>query len=250
VVHAAALVHFTEETEASNSLCNETNVLGTRSLVVAAARSRIKRFVLMSSVKVNGEETCGDAYTPHDAPDPRGAYARSKWEAEKVVAQVCAASGMEFAIIRPPLVYGPGVRSNFLRLMTWVANGYPLPFGAVRNRRSLVNVWNLADMVETTVSNPAAANRTWMVSDGEDLSTAELIRRIGVALKRRVRIFAMPEAVLRFGGKLAGIEESVIKLCGSLKVDLSQTVSLLGWNPQTSVEIALGKTADWYRSDR
>jgi nucleoside-diphosphate-sugar epimerase len=250
VVHAAGRVHSKDATEASASLCTETNVLGTQSLAVAAARLSVKRFILMSSVKVNGEGTHGTAYTPFDVPNPQGAYARSKWQAEQVVAQTCTASGMEFAIIRPPLVYGPGVRANFLRLMDWVARGYPLPFGAIRNQRSFVSVWNLADLVERSLSNPAAANRTWMVSDGEDLSTAELVRRIAVALERRVHIFPLPEVVLRFGGRMTGTGDTVMKLCGSLRVDLSHTVALLGWNPPTSMDAGLDKTADWYRSAR
>ena len=250
VVHAAARVHATDATEASAAICTETNVLGTRALALAAARLCVKRFILMSSVKVNGEETRDTAYTPFDIPHPQGAYARSKLLAEQVVAQTCAASEMEFAIIRPPLVYGPGVRANFLKLMNWVADGYPLPFGAIFNQRSFVSVWNLADMLERSLSNPAAANGIWMVSDGEDMSTAELVRRIAVALERPARIFPMPHILLKFGGRLTGTGDAVRKLCGSLRVDLSHTIELLGWDPPMSVNAALGKTADWYRSAR
>jgi UDP-glucose 4-epimerase len=134
--------------------------------------------------------------------------------------------------------------------MSWVARGYPLPFGAIRNQRSFVSIWNLADMVERSLSHPAAANRTWMVSDDEDLSIADLVRRMSVALRCRARIYPVSEAVLRIGGRFTGTEDAVRTLCGSLQVDLSRTVALLGWNPPMSLNAGLEKTADWYRSAR
>lgn len=250
VVHAAARAHVAGPTGPGAALCVETNTLGTQSLAIASSSRSVKRFILMSSVKVNGEGSRDGAYTALDVPNPRSVYAKSKWQAEQSVARACAASGMEFAIIRPPLVYGPGVRANFLGLMNWVARGYPLPVGAIRNQRSFVNVWNLADLVERSLRHPAAANRTWMVSDGDDLSTAELVHRIATALDRRARIFSVPEGVLRLTGRFTGWGEAVDRFCGSLRVDLSQTAALLGWTPPTSMATGLGRTVDWYRFTR
>jgi UDP-glucose 4-epimerase len=204
----------------------------------------------MSSVKVNGERSRGAAFTPFDVPNPRGAYASSKWQAEQVVVQTCAASGMEFAIVRPPLIYGPGVRANFLKLMNWVSRGYPLPFAAIRNERSFVSVWNLTDAVVRILSSPAAADRTLMISDGEDLSTAELATRLAAAMQCRARLIAVPDVMLRFAGFVTGTGGTVMQLCDSLRVDLSHTIGLLGWRPPMSVHAALEKTADWFRSTR
>lgn len=250
VVHAAARAHLSREALAGPSLFDETNAFGTQGLVAASARAQVKRFILLSSVKVNGEESDGDAYTPFDIPNPQDAYARSKWQAEQFVAQVCAANAMKYVIVRPPLVYGAGVQANFLRLMRWVDRGYPLPFGAIRNKRSFVSVWNLADLIESTLRNSVAVNRTWMVADGEDLSTAELVRRLAAAMGRHAHVFPVPESALRFGGRLIGRRAEISRLCGSLRVNLAQTLSLLGWKPSISVDAGLAKTIEWYCSVR
>lgn len=247
VVHAAARVHAMHGTEAGDALHVETNALGTQALAAACARAQVRQFVLLSSVKVNGDQSHA-ACSPSDVPDPRDAYGRSKWQAEQQLAQICATGAMQYTIVRAPLVYGAGVRANFLRLIRWIDRGYPLPFGAIRNKRSLVNVWNLVDLVECTLRHPAALNRTWMVSDGEDLSTADLARRIAAAIGRPARIWSVPQGALRMLGSLTGHSAEILRLCDSLCVNMAQTQSLLGWTPPVSVDAGLAKTIEWYRS--
>ena len=164
----------------------------------------MRRFIYLSSVKVNGEETDGRAYAAADEPRPRDAYARSKWRAESHIREVGAATGMETVIVRPPLVYGPGVRANFLRLLGWVERGWPLPLGAIRNRRSLVSVWNLCDLLMGLVGNVRGDGETWLVSDGDDLSTPELVRRIAAAMRKRVTLLPVPAPILLASAALLG----------------------------------------------
>jgi nucleoside-diphosphate-sugar epimerase len=246
VIHAAARVHVLHDAAELSALYAETNERGTQCLVSAAARAKVRRFVYLSSVKVNGEETSGNAHTPFDEPRAQDAYGISKWHAEKHVVQIAALSAMEAVIVRSPLVYGPGVRANFLRLMRWVDSGWPLPLGAVRNRRSLVNIWNLCDLLIHVLRHPSAPGRTWMVSDGEDLSTGDLIRHIGAAMGRRVRLFSVPVGLLQLGAGLVGGRAEITRLCGSLVVDITQTRADLGWSPSVAVDDALARTVAWY----
>ena len=174
----------------------------------------------------------------------------SKWLGEKAVIDIGAASGMQALIVRSPLVYGPNVRANFLRLMRWVDKEWPLPLGAIDNSRSLVSIWNLCDFLLHVSDHVAAPGRTWMVSDGEELSTPELIRRIGSAMDRRVRLLPVPASVLKLIGGLAGRKAEVARLCGSLVVDISRTRSELGWSPPVTVTDAIGRTVEWYLSRR
>jgi len=247
VVHAAARAHRVNDPIENAGQYTATNAEGTACLATAAARSGARRLLFLSSVKVNGEES-NRAYTAHDEPEPQGAYAQSKWLAEQRLNEIAARTGMETVIVRPPLVYGPGVRANFLRLMRWVAAGYPLPLGSVVNRRSLVSVWNLCDLLVHALEVPAAANATWLVSDGDDLSTPDLVRRIASAMHRPARLFPVPESVLRTLGKLTGQQAAVSRLCGSLRVDIEPTRTVLGWSPITSVEEGLSRTVAWYLS--
>jgi nucleoside-diphosphate-sugar epimerase len=247
VVHAAALTHLGRESRADGERYAEINARGTGRLAQAAAAAGVRRFVFLSSIKVNGEE-CAQPYRADDAPLPRDGYARSKLEGERLLREAAAASGMEAVIVRPPLVYGPGVRANFLRLMRWIDRGWPLPFGALSNRRSLVNVWNLSDLIATLLAYPRAAGGVWLVSDGEDLSTAELARRIGAALQREVRLPPVPVAMLRICGALAGRRAEMARLCGSLTVDTAATRAL-PWSAPVAMAEALARTAAWYRAE-
>lgn len=241
VVHAAARVRE----DAAAASFEETNVRGTEALVAAAVAARVQRFVLLSTVKVNGERTRERAFGPDDPPAPRGKYALSKLGAEQALARLCPRSGMQYAIVRAPLVYGSGVGGNFLRLMRCVDRGYPIPLGAIRNRRSLVSVWNLADLVSRLLRE-CEPDRTWMVSDDEDLSAADLIRRLSSAMDRRARLVSVPQGLLRLAGLATGRDAEVGRLCDSLLVDISRTRALLNWKPPLDVAGGLARTAAWY----
>ena len=316
IVHLAARVHVMRESSADPlAAFREVNVEGTKCLAIAAANAGVKRFVYISSVKVNGEgtgkredggrrretgrkrdqrptsnierptsnekeelatdprrltqtfvrATCSgknshrfakekaegrsDPYTEMDKPEPQDPYAVSKWEAEQILAEISSATGIEIVIIRPPLVYGPNVRANFLRLLRWVNKGIPLPLGMVDNRRSLVSLDNLVDFLITCIEHPAAAGETFLVSDGEDLSTPALIRRIALSMNIPARLIPVPVCLLRLGGSLLGKKSEVDRLCGSLQVDISKAKSVLGWKPPLSVDEGLAKTADWCLND-
>jgi nucleoside-diphosphate-sugar epimerase len=246
VIHLAARVHVLHDTDEASTLYEETNSLGTLCLARAAAESGVRRFIYLSSVKVNGEETDGRAYAAADEPRPRDAYARSKWRAESHIREVGAATGMETVIVRPPLVYGPGVRANFLRLLGWVERGWPLPLGAIRNRRSMVSVWNLCDLLMGLIGNVRGDGETWMVSDGDDLSTPELVRRIAAAMRKRVNLLPVPAPILLASAALLGRRAEAARLCGSLVVDISRTRDVLGWAPPLTVDEGLARTAAWY----
>jgi UDP-N-acetyl-alpha-D-quinovosamine dehydrogenase len=246
VIHLAGRVHEVRDRASSSHLHEEINSVGTRRLAAAAARSGVRRFIYLSTVKVNGEETSGRAYTAADEPRPTDAYAVSKWAAERSLRELTADARMDAVIVRPPLVYGPGVRANFLRLLHWIERGWPLPLGAIRNERSLVSIWNLCDLLTNLVENPHAGGQTWMVSDAENLSTPELVRRIGAAMKRTVTLLPVPASILAAGATLLGRRSEAARLCGSLVVDISATRASLGWTPPVTVDEALSRTTDWY----
>jgi nucleoside-diphosphate-sugar epimerase len=248
VIHLAARAHIIHDAPANADLYIETNAHGTSRLAQAAADARVERFIYLSSIKVNGEETRGRAYTATDEPSPRDAYGMSKWLAEQAVAKVGTATGMPWVIVRSPLVYGPNVRANFLRLMRWVDREWPLPLGAIHNSRSLVSIWNLCDLLHQVSKHPAAPGNIWMVSDGEELSTPELIRRIGAAMDRRVRLLPVPASLLQLIGGLSGRKAEFARLCGSLAVDISLTRRELGWSPPVTVDEAIARTVEWYSS--
>lgn len=248
VVHAAARAHVMRDPADSAELYLDTNARATRRIAEAAAAAGVRRFVYLSSIKVNGEETSGSAYTPLDAPNPQDAYGMSKLLGEKSVLDVSTTTGMQVAIVRPPLVYGPGVRSNFLRLMRWVDAGWPLPLGSVRNRRSLVSIWNLCDLLARLLDDPLPSGRIWLVSDSEDLSTPDLIRRIGTKMERTVRLLPIPPRLLQGAAMLAGKKAEFARLCGSLTVDISETRNELRWSPPVTVNESLARTVRWYLS--
>jgi len=249
VIHLAARTHILDDMSAAASLYMETNSHGTRHLADAAAQAKVERFLFLSSIKVNGEDSPQRAYRSSDEPHPEDAYGTSKWIAEQMLAEVAAKTAMQMAIVRSPLVYGPGVRANFLRLMQWVESQWPIPLAAVRNRRSLVSVWNLCDLLVNLLSNPGGVGGTWMVSDGEDLSTPEFIRRVGRAMNRRVRLVSVPVDLLRLCGSVTGRQADVKRLCGSLFVDIAETRDKLGWSPPVPVDQALAHTVAWYLSE-
>lgn len=248
VVHLAARAHVLGDSAADAHLYREINAVGTLNLATQAAGAGVRRFILLSSIKVNGEATYDRPFSPDDEPRPRDAYGESKWEAERHALTAGARAGMEVAIVRPPLVYGPGVKANFLRLMSWVEKERMLPLGSIANSRSLVSIWNLCDLVLLLITSPGAAQRVWMVSDGENLSTPELIRRIASAMHRRTRLFRVPPGLLQAAGGVLGYRAEVERLCGSLVVDISGTRRDLGWSPPVSVNEALSRTTQWYLS--
>lgn len=245
VVHCAARVHVMKD-QAADSLAafRRVNVEGTLNLARQAAEAGTKRFVFLSSIKVNGEGTLlGRPYTANDSPAPVDPYAISKWEAEDGLREIAAETGMEVVIVRPPLVYGPGVRANFLSMMRWLYRGVPLPLGGIHNRRSLVAKGNLVDLIVACIEHPAAANETFLAGDGEDLSTTDLLQRMGKALGRPARLFPVPTAILESSAKLFGKTALLQRLCGSLQVDLSKANDLLGWHPPMTTNEALRETA-------
>jgi nucleoside-diphosphate-sugar epimerase len=246
VFHIAARAHNVGDSAENAALYTQTNAQGTLRLATSAAAARVHRLIYLSSAKVNGEENDGRPFTAADTPHPQDDYSRSKWLGEMHVQEVARSSGMEAVIIRPPLVYGPGVRANFLQLMRWVERGWPLPFEGIRNARSFVSIWNLTDLLVHTVEHPDAAGRTWMVSDGHDLSTSELIRHIGRALRRPVKLVRVPPWLLQAAAAAIGRADQMSRLTGSLTVDIVSTCRSLDWMPPLDVEQSLERTAAWY----
>ena len=226
----------------------KTNADGTHRLAQQAAAQGIRRLVYLSTVKVNGDESGDQAYSAADVPRPQDAYGASKLRGEQSLAAAAAASGLQSVVVRSPLVYGAGVRANFLRLLEWIDRERLLPLGAIRNRRSLISVWNLSDLLVQTLGNPQAAGGTWMSSDGTDLSTPDLVRRIACLMRRRARLIAVPVPLLRVVGTLSGRTSDMSRLCGSLTVDIAETRSRLGWVPPLSLDEGLKRTVLWYLS--
>jgi nucleoside-diphosphate-sugar epimerase len=240
-IHLAARVHVMHDTEADPlAAFRAVNVDGTLNLARQAASAGVKRFVFISSVKVNGESTLpGQIFTETHTPNPQDAYAKSKHEAEQGLRQIAADTGMEVVIIRPPLVYGPGVKANFAALMRAVQKGWPLPLGAVHNQRSLVALDNLVDFIITCTTHPRAANQTFLVSDGHDLSTTELVRGMARAAGVPARLLPVPAWAMQAGASLLGKGDAVGRLCGNLQVDIAKARHLLDWVPPVSVDEGL-----------
>jgi nucleoside-diphosphate-sugar epimerase len=248
VIHLAARAHIMYDI-ATNPLSEFrlVNTLGTLNLARQAAAAGVRRFIFISSIKVNGEVTNpGEAFTAFDASVPDDPYGISKYEAEQGLKEMSAQTGMEIVIIRPPLVYGPGVKGNFLNMMRWLHKGIPLPLGAVLNQRSLVSLDNLIDLITVCIDHPAAANQTFLVSDGEDLSTTELLQRLGAALGKPARLLPVPASWLYNVLSLLGKEDIAVRLLGSLQIDMRKTCEMLNWSPLITVDEALKKTAEAY----
>jgi len=229
------------------------NVEGTLRLARQAAEAGVRRFVFVSSIKVNGEHSQpGHLFTADQIPAPDDPYGISKCEAEAGLRALSLETGMEVVIIRPPLVYGPGVKANFLAMMRWLQWGVPLPLGGLtENRRSLVFLDNLVDLIVICIDHPAAANQTFLVSDDEDLSTAALLRRMAAALGRPARLIPVPAGLITMGAKLISRPGIAQRLCESLQVDIGKTKALLGWSPPISVDEGLRRTAvHWIESQQ
>ena len=282
VIHLAARVHVMHD-DAANPLdeFRKVNVAGTEHLARSAAANGIKRLVYVSSIKVNGESTlspssydgtaCHSAKPPRDEapvagypagerggqnifsesdiPSPQDPYGVSKWEAEQVLHRIAAETGLEIVIVRPPLVYGPKVKGNFVQMLKVLSMGIPLPLASVHNLRSLIYVENMVDALLACAKHPAAAGKTYLVSDGEDVSTPDLLRRLGNATGRPARLFRCPPALLKLAGRLTGKADQVERLLGSLQVDSGRIRRELNWAPPYTLQQGLQATAEWYRND-
>lgn len=244
VVHLAAVAHRA----ADASEIRRVNVEGATRLADAAS-GLVRRFVFLSSVKVHGEDSGNASYTELDAPLPEDTYGRSKLEAERALTAIAERAGMELMVLRPPLVYGPGVKANFLRLLGWVDSGLPLPLASVHNRRSLIYVGNLVDAIARCAEHPAVRG-PFLVSDEESVSTPELVSRIARALGRPERLVPTPPVLLRVAGMIAGRRDEIRRLTGSLVVDSSRARRLLDWRPPYTLDAGLAETARWFRSAR
>ncbi|MBE9395935.1 SDR family oxidoreductase [Pontibacterium sp. N1Y112] len=249
VIHCAARVHVMNETEAApEKAFRSVNVHGTVQLARQAIAAGVSRFIFISTIKVNGDLTARDeAFYADDVPCPSDAYAQSKWEAEQELMSLAKSSGLELVIIRPPLVYGPGVKANFLTLLNLVDKGIPLPLGAVDNSRSIVFVDNLVDLIVTCVEHQDAANQVFLISDSDDVSTAVLIQRIAHVLGAKSRLFNVPVWMLIAVSTMLGKRALTQRLCESLTVDTSKTVQTLGWSPPYSLDEGLKRTVEAYK---
>lgn len=251
VAHLAARVHVMQDAAADPlAEFRRTNVQATLNLARQAAALGVHRFIFVSSVKVNGETTqTGQSFGADDQPHPVDAYGISKSEAEFGLRALAGETGMQVVIIRPPLVYGPGVKANFSAMMRWLHRGLPLPLGSVHNQRSLIALDNLVDLIAVCLRHPAAGHQTFMASDGEDLSTTGLLRRLGEALGRPARLFAVPPVMLYAGAALVGRPDIARRLCDSLQVDIGKTRRLLDWGPPVTVADALAITVRAFLED-
>ena len=251
VIHCAARVHQVSDPSADPlAAYRAVNTAATLALAQAAADAGVRRFVFISSVKVNGEFTRpGQAFRSQDAA-PQDPYGISKWEAEVGLLEIAAKTGMEVVIIRPPLVYGPGVKANFLTMMRWLQRGIPLPLGAINNQRSLVALPNLVDFITLCLTHPKAANQTFLISDQQDLSTTELLSGLGQALRRPARLMRVPQSLLEMGLKAVGKSGVAQRLCSDLTVDSTPATDWLGWTPPLTMQQGLQLTADHFLKQR
>ena len=246
VVHLAARVHITQETSKdAYAAFRAVNTEGTLHLARQAAAAGVRRFIFLSSIKVNGEGK-PQAYLETDTPAPKDAYAASKWEAEQGLWKISADTGMQMVILRIPLVYGPGVGANFLQLFQTVNKGWPLPLGGIANRRSLLYVGNLVNAMLVALEHPDAANKLYLLSDGQDVSTSQLVERIAQALNKTPRLFSLPQGMLRLAASVLGKSSAVDRLYGSLYLDSAKIRQELSWTPPFLMQQGLAETAQWF----
>jgi nucleoside-diphosphate-sugar epimerase len=247
VIHCAARVHVMQDQESDPlKLFRQVNVAGTLQLAKQAAAAGVKQFIFLSSVKVNGEETgLGSAFTEDCEPQPLDPYGISKFEAEQALFELGRKTGMAITVIRPPLVYGPGVGANFLSMLLWIKRGIPLPFGRIRNQRSFVYIENLVSLMTCCIHNPRAANQVFLVSDGRDMSTTELLKKSAASFSVPSRLFPFPPSLLKLLAKLFGKKSIADRLCQSLQVDISKANRILNWTPPYTVEQGLQVTTNY-----
>jgi len=247
VVHLAARVHVMTE-DASDPLreFRQVNCVWTERLARTAASQGVHRFVYLSSIKVNGEQSIAP-FTEQDLPNPQDPYGVSKWEAEQALDRVSTQTGIETVVVRSPLVYGPGVRGNFLQLLNILRRGIPLPLASIRNQRSLVYLGNLVDALARCIQDSRAAGRTYLIRDGEDLSTPELLRRLGAMMGSNVCLLPCPMSFLYWMGQVMGKRGMIDRLVGSLQVNSSKIQTELDWHPPFTVDAGLSETVAWFR---
>ncbi len=248
IVHLAARVHIMKETS-NNPLTEyrQVNTLATERLAIQAVDSGVKRIVYLSTIKVNGEKTSDKSFTEIDRPYPEDNYALSKWEAEQCLSHIAETTNLEVVIIRPPLVYGPGVKGNFYNLLKLLKNGIPLPFANIKNIRSLIYIGNLSDAIIKCIQHPLAANKTFLISDGEDLSTPDIIKQLSMALGKTARLVPFPTNLLHIAGAVSGKMHIIKRLTDSLAIDSSKIRNDLTWTAPFTVSQGFKNTADWFK---
>lgn len=251
VIHLAAKVHTVDKPRDNVSDYNKINTKGTERFAEAASINGIKRFIFLSSIKVHGERNCSDekgsiiAFKEDDVPGPKGAYAKSKLEAEDLIRKICHKSKMDFVTLRPPLIYGPGVKANFFSLIDVINKNYPLPLGSVKNKRSILYVGNLIHAISMCVNCPKAANHTYLISD-TDISVSELVRKIASLLEKRTLLFPFPVNQLKIIGSLFAVRSKIGRLTDPLLVDKRSICEDIMWTPPYSFDEGLQATIDWY----
>ena len=251
VIHLAARTHVLDDRSADPlAEYRNVNVQGTTALAQRAAASGARRLVFLSSIKVNGESTRTTPFSENDTPAPEDAYGLSKLEAEQALGEIAKTTGLETVILRPPLVYGPQVKGNFLRMLGAIARGLPMPLASIDNQRSLIYVGNLVDAIMTCIDAPAAAGKTYLVSDGEDISTPALIGKLAHAMGKSPRLLPCPPALLTLGASMLGRQAAAARLTGSLQIDSARIRRELGWQPRYTLDEGLGATAQWYHQSQ
>jgi UDP-glucose 4-epimerase len=250
VIHLAARVHVMNDTsEDPLEEFRRVNAQGAETLARAAAEQAVSRFVFLSSIKVNGEGTSGTPYTAHDEPDPADPYGLSKLEAEVALEGLHRETGLDVVIARTPLVYGPGVGGNFIKMLDLAARELPLPLARVRNRRTMTSIWNLVDLLERAASEPEAANALVLAGDGFSPSTPEMFREISSALGKKSRLFPFPVGMLKFAGAITGRSAVINRLVGSLEMETGSCSTAWVWRPVVSFQDSMRRTAHWYASE-
>jgi nucleoside-diphosphate-sugar epimerase len=246
VIHLAARVHVMQDRQTDPLAAFRTvNVDGTAHLALCASKAGVRRFIYLSSVKVNGEESIVP-YNEEMAVNPSDPYGQSKWEAEQVLRKIADETGLDVVILRPPLVYGPGVKANFLKLLRLVKRGLPLPLGAVHNKRSMIYLENITDAITVCADYPKAANRTFLISDGQDISTPTLIRMLAKKMGKKSHLLPLPVPLLKTLGRFSGRSGEIERLVGSLQIDSRQIRSTIDWHPPFPVEEGLLQTVNWF----